>query len=40
VTVCLLVILVAPAVAILEDELVGHRRRARALERLGLEAAG
>ncbi len=40
VTVCLLVILLAPAVAILEDELAGHRRRARALEKLGVEAAG
>jgi len=40
VTICLLVILAAPAAAILEDELVGHRRRARALEKLGIETAG
>ncbi|NYD77738.1 low temperature requirement protein A [Arthrobacter cupressi] len=39
VTFCLLVILLAPAVAILEDELAGHRRRAKALEKLGTEAA-
>jgi len=40
VTICLLVILAAPAIAILEDELSGHRRRARALEKLGIETAG
>ncbi len=40
VTICLLVILLAPAVAIVEDELAGHRRRARALEKLDIEAAG
>jgi hypothetical protein len=38
VTACLLVIFLAPAMAILEDELAGHRRRAAALEKLGIEA--
>ncbi|OFI38869.1 hypothetical protein BIU82_16940 [Arthrobacter sp. SW1] len=40
VTACLLVIVVAPAVAIVVDELAGHRRRAAALEKIEAEAKG